>query len=203
MLKYRHFRTYEEFNKAKQQCRECEVGQVYNQVVKSEGNTENPDVLIIGECPGREEVEHQKPFVGQSGKILRKALSQAGINSNNSLITNTIPCRPENNKFPKDDMLVFRCRNVWLREEIRLISPNVILLVGSKPLKYTLNLTGITKWRGTIFKKKIKETEKPISVIPTFHPAYLKRKKGSQDGETIQNNFVQDIETAAELARVE
>ena len=115
------YKSYKEFEDAKQKCRECMVGHIYNQVVLSDGNKTNTKILIIGEAPGADEIKEGKPFIGKAGKLLRSTLEKYGINESNSVITNTMPCRPLNNKFPKDKKLVYRCRNRWLKQEIALL----------------------------------------------------------------------------------
>ena len=140
--------NYQEFNTCKTDCRKCIVGSYYNKVVSSVGNTINPTYMIIGEAPGETEVEKGQPFCGPSGKILREELIKNNLNMDNTCITNTIPCRPLNNQFPSDKNLVAQCMNMWLLEEIVLLKPKCILLVGSTPMKYVLNAsTPITEMR--------------------------------------------------------
>ena len=147
------FKTYYAFNAAKLLCRECSVGKVYNKVVLSDGAygfRGSPKVMIFGEAPGKDEVIEGRPFVGKAGKLLRSTLSQYGYSDRNSIISNVIPCRPENNKFPKDASLVRSCVDRWLKTEIELLKPSCILLLGAQPLKYVLGLKVITKACPTI-----------------------------------------------------
>ena len=194
------YTSYTEFNEAKIKCRECMVGLIYNSVVASDGNTENPKIIVIGEAPGADEIKEGRPFVGKAGKLLRQELEKNGINGSNSLITNTMPCRPLNNKFPKDDKLVYRCRNRWLKHELNLLKPDVVLLIGSTPLKYCLGLKGITRKRGTVYTMKLKETGHKTKIVPCLHPSYVLRKQYGADGETIVKQFESDIRLTAEIA---
>jgi len=192
------FKTYEKFETIKSCCRICPVGNVYNQVVQSSGNKINPKVVIVGEAPGADELEEGKPFIGKCGKLLRQTLTNAGFNDDNSLITNTIPCRPENNKFPQDDSIVKSCKNMWLKEELRLLDPDFLLLVGSKSLKFMLRMQGITKVRGQWYKRKF--NGKTIQLMPTFHPSYVLRTQYSKDKAYVQEAFIKDIMAVGKAA---
>ena len=186
--------NYQEFEEAKLKCRACEVGNVYNCVVPSDGNKKNPTVLIAGEAPGADEVIALKPFVGKAGKLLRKTLNEFGYRKTNSLITNTIPCRPEDNQFPKDSKLVDNCVYDWLQKEIEITKPKYILLIGATPTKFLLSMSGITKLRGQWFEYR------GIPCMPTYHPSFVLRKQYMAEGKEIQKNFAQDIKTVAEKA---
>jgi len=191
MLKYRQYKNYKEFNEAKQACRECQIGKAYDKVVASDGNTINPKVLFCGEAPGNDEVIKGIPFVGKAGKLLRSTLKEFRFTSENSLITNTIPCRPQDNQFPKDEGIVKACKNTWLREELRLTNPDIIVLVGAKPLKFLLGLEGITKTRGQWFERKF--NGKTIKLMAIFHPSYVLRKEYMDEGKQIKEDFRNDL----------
>ena len=200
MLQYQKYDNYDDFNKAKQSCRECPIGNVYNCVVPSDGNTTNPKVVIIGECPGSDELVAGKPFVGKAGKLLRSTLTEMGFTNENSLITNTIPCRPQDNQFPKDEKIVKSCKNTWLREELRLTSPDVIILIGAKPLKFLLNLDGITKTRGKWFERKL--NGKIVKLIATYHPSYVLRKEYMEEGKQIKEDFRNDLKLVSKTCGI-
>ena len=184
---------YTVFEEAKVACRDCEIGKVYNRVICSDGCKVNPLVVICGEAPGKDEVTEGKPFVGKAGKLLRSTLNEFGFKRSNSLITNVIPCRPENNKFPSDNKLVNSCVSKWLKNEIEILSPKYMLLVGAKPLKFLLGTTGITKLRGEWYSLFDSE----ILCMPTFHPSYVLRKQYMKEGDEIKNSFRQDIKEVA------
>lgn len=189
---------YKEFEEAKLKCRDCLIGQVYNCVVPSDGNKINPIVMIIGEAAGADELIEGKPFIGKAGKLLRSTLNKFGYRKNNSLISNTIPCRPLDNKFPSDSELVEDCVKKWLKKEIELTNPKYILLIGATPLRYLMNLSGITKLRGNWLEYDPRN--KNIPCMPTYHPSYVLRKQYMAEGKEIRNNFEQDIKEVAEKA---
>jgi uracil-DNA glycosylase family 4 len=196
--------NYSDFEAEKMKCSGCVVGSIYHQVVPSDGNKVNPTVLIIGEAPGSEEVLVGKPFVGKAGKLLRSTLNQFGFNSNNSLITNTIPCRPKNNKFPTDKCLVNECIQKWLIQEIIITNPKYILLIGATPTKYILgfknitNLGGISKVRGQLYD--LPNFDRVVKCMPTYHPSYVLRKRYMREGKEIEGAFIDDIKEIAKIA---
>ena len=192
------YENYKIFNQAKLACRLCPVGMVYDRVVSSDGDTINPVVMVIGEAPGREELISGKPFIGKSGRLLRDTLNSFGFRNDNTIITNVIPCRPQDNKFPKDDSIVNACMHRWLWEEIALLKPKHILLVGSKPLKFVLDMDGITSVRGHWFSLS---SGLDTTCLATFHPSFVQRKAHMADGPDIMEKFKDDIKKVAIAAR--
>jgi uracil-DNA glycosylase len=191
------YTSYEEFNLAKCKCNICPIGKAYNKVVSSDGNKTNPKVVFVGEAPGKDEVIACKPFVGKAGKLLRSSIQEAGLTEKDFLITNTIPCRPLDNKFPDDSSLVETCKNMWLKEELLLTNPDLIVLIGAKPLKFILKMEGITKVRGTIITKKL--NGKIIKLMPVCHPSYVLRKEYMEEGKQIMSDFKNDIKNVFKM----
>jgi len=209
---------YQTFEESKLKCRDCFIGKVYDRVVPSDGNKVNPIVLIIGEAPGKDEVSEGFPFVGKAGKLLRRTLNKFGFNKKNALITNTIPCRPQDNKFPKDNDIIKSCVQKWLLQEIVLTSPKYIMLVGATPTRFLLGLTGITKlrgqWHDLWFPNHPSELNSPpdfnkivtpdfgrlIKCMPIYHPSYVLRKEYMDEGDQIREEFIGDIKEVAKIA---
>ena len=146
---------------------------------------------------GKDEVDIGMPFIGKAGKLLRSTIKEFGFNDNNCLITNTIPCRPLENKFPEDKSLVINCKNMWLKEEIKLLNPDFIVLIGAKPLKFLLDIDGITKERGKIHIKKL--NNKIVKLMAIFHPSYVLRKQYMEEGKEIMDCFRYDIEKVSNI----
>jgi uracil-DNA glycosylase family 4 len=188
------YNSYQEFELKKSSCRECPVGLVYNCVVLSDGCKENPVVMISGESPGSEELTKGLPFVGKAGKLLRSTLNKFGFRTYNTIITNVIPCRPLDNKFPTDTKMVQECVERWLSVEMDILKPKFMILLGNQPFKFVLGKSGITSWRGTWFEKD------GIKMMPTYHPSYVIRKSHMSDGEDVKAEFEADISLVAEAA---
>jgi DNA polymerase len=176
-------KTLEELRKAMENFDVCQLKETSIHTVFSDGNPKSA-LMIIGEGPGAEEDAKGVPFVGQSGKLLDKMLSAVGINRNSCYITNIVPWRPPGNRNPSA-LEIQQCIP-FVEKHIELISPKIILLLGSIATKALLKEDGISRLRGKSFSyaKKTLESktqgghnqqETCITVIPTFHPSYLLR----------------------------
>jgi DNA polymerase len=175
-------------------CNACKMRAGCTQVVPGAGQVESPILLVVGEAPGGDEDLRGEPFVGQAGQVLRQVLRQTGVlNRTNTLISNTIKCRPPNNKFPKDDSAQV-CVAKWLWREIELAKPKRLLLLGNTPLKYVAGLEGITSCRGNWYDVR------GIRTMATYHPSYVMRNDSS--GEMfVREMFERDIREVADEVR--
>ena len=133
----------------------------------------NADIMFIGEGPGADEDEQGIPFVGKAGKLMNQAFKGLGIDRDEVYIANIVKCRPPNNRNPEKDESI-ACLD-YLRNQVLVIKPKIIVLLGSVALKNILGESyGITKTRGNwIVKKNIK-------YMPTFHPAALLRDEAKK-----------------------
>lgn len=148
-------------------CVACPLHQGRTHVVFGVGNPDTK-LLFIGEAPGFDEDKQGEPFVGRAGKLLDQLLAEAGIPRAAIYITNTVKCRPPDNRTPEPSE-IGSCAS-FLDRQIEIIAPKIIVTLGNVPTKALLNTTtGIVKLRG----KRMSRGD--ILVIPTFHPAYLLR----------------------------
>lgn len=147
-------------------CTKCELCKSRTNTVFGEGNP-NAELMIIGEGPGRDEDEQARPFVGRSGQLLTRMLQAMGFERSDVFIANIVKCRPPANRVPMPAEA--QTCLPYLLEQIDIINPKVLLLLGATPLKYILGLVGITKLHGTWHEFH------GIKTIPSFHPAYLLR----------------------------
>ena len=175
-------------------CQACPLRQGCIQVVPGIGQTYSPILMIVGEAPGQQEDEDGVPFVGQAGMCLREILREVKvINPTNTLITNTVKCRPPANKFPKDESPSI-CVSMWLNKEIDIAKPKLMMLLGNVPLKYVAGMSGITSCRGKWFDVK------GIKTMATFHPSYVIRS--DRGGDMLPRRvFREDIFLVAEEVR--
>ena len=192
------YTNYTEFETAKVLCRACPIGNIYDCVVPSFGKKDKPRVVFIGECPGENELVQREPFCGRSGKVLRQVMNLVGFRPHNTLITNTMPCRPLNNQYPKEIKIVEDCMERWLLPELRLTDPDFIVLVGSKALTGLLGVNGISKYRGQWLKlpSLFRPWHREVRVMATFHPSYLLRLQNAGNKEAM-TNFENDLRTVA------
>ena len=143
-------------------CKKCELCNTRNNAVPGIGD-KNADVVFIGEAPGKNEDIHGEPFIGTAGKILDNALENAGLTRNNVYITNIVKCRPPNNRVP-NDIEKSMCNN-YLEEELEIINPKIICLLGNTSFYSILGGKEISKNHGQIIYKNNR-----VYFI-TFHPA--------------------------------
>ena len=136
-------------------------------VVLGHGNP-NASLMIIGEAPGQQEDQQGLPFVGRSGALINKALEANGIQRKDIFITNVVKCRPLNNRTPTPEEITYYT-NILLLSEIKIVRPEVILLLGAVALEALLQKKGISKVRGTVFDYQ------ESKIVPTYHPAYILR----------------------------
>jgi DNA polymerase len=153
----------------------------------------NPDssVVFVGEAPGEEEDRQKKPFVGRAGRYLNEKLQEVGLRREDVYITNVVKSRPPGNRKPtKDEMM--GCLP-YLRKEIEIIKPKLIVCLGSTALEGLLgkNLP-ITRYRGQVFDYPY---DRNIKVFLTYHPAYVLRNPQAD------KEFTQDIKKVVELLK--
>ena len=129
--------------------------------------------MFIGEGPGADEDKEGIPFVGKAGKLMNQALIGLGINREELYIANIVKCRPPGNRNPEQDEAA-SCID-YLRNQVMLIKPKIIVLLGSVALKNILGEEyGITASRGKWVEKK------GILYMPTWHPAALLRDESKK-----------------------
>jgi uracil-DNA glycosylase family 4 len=150
-------------------CTQCELHQTRTQTVFGVGNPQ-ADWLVIGEAPGADEDKQGEPFVGRAGQLLNSMLLAMGLQREQVFIANILKCRPPNNRDPKPEEVV-ACES-YLRKQIELIKPKIILAVGRIAAQNLLKVdTPIGKMRGNRYQYPDSE----LPVIVTYHPAYLLR----------------------------
>ncbi len=155
------------------------------QVVFGSGNP-LAKILFIGEAPGASEDQQGVPFVGASGKVLNELLASVGISRDDIFITNTILCRPPENRNPEKEE-VGNCSN-RLTTFIEIMQPTVIVTIGNFATERILKKKGITAIRGKVFTTVVSGRE--VSVVPVIHPAsYLYSGRNPDMFKQMQQDF--------------
>jgi len=131
-------------------CTKCELCKTRTNSVPGKGNFQS-DVVFVGEAPGRNEDEKGEPFVGIAGKKLSDALEEAGISREEVYITNIVKCRPPNNRVP-NTVERETCKD-YIRQEISIIKPKIICILGNTAFNSMLGGSEITKFRGKVVRK--------------------------------------------------
>ena len=149
-------------------CTECVLRQNRTRSVPGQGNADGPDVMFIGEAPGYDEDQQGLAFVGAAGQLLTKMVAAMGYTRDEVFIANICKCRPPGNRAPLPEEMQ-KCLP-FLREQIRLIRPKTIVLLGGTAIKGLLDTqVGVNRIQGHWTQYD------GIPVMPTFHPSYLLR----------------------------
>ena len=158
------------------QCQRCDLASGRTNVVVSRGNP-SASIMIIGEGPGQQEDEQGFPFVGKSGQLLDKILASVRLDTKTDVyICNVVKCRPPGNRAPTAGE-VAACIP-YLKEQVRLVDPKIILLTGGTALKGLVGVKqGITKVRGNWMAWEGR------NCMAIFHPAYLLRNPSRAKGK--------------------
>jgi DNA polymerase len=125
---------------------------------------EHARVVLVGEAPGRNEDLKGEPFVGAAGQLLNELLAHAGLERHEVYIANVVKCRPPGNRDP--EAIEIETCTPFLREQIRLIDPRVIVTLGNFATRFVLHTEqGITRLRG------VPREAGRFTVLPIYHPA--------------------------------
>ncbi|WP_408957591.1 uracil-DNA glycosylase family protein [Natrinema sp. 74] len=145
------------------------------------------DVMLVGEAPGKQEVEQGEPFVGQAGKQLDRALEELGFDRRDLYITNLVKVRPPENRDP----YVAEIEAWWpvLEAELARVDPRVLVPLGSVATDELLETDEtITDLHGQ------EVASQGRTVVPAFHPAAALYDRSKVDA------VKEDLRTALELA---
>lgn len=141
-------------------------------LVFGEGNIDT-EILFIGEAPGQRENELKRPFVGRSGQLLDKLISELGWQRDDVYITNIVKRRPPDNRDPLPEEI--EAYKPYLARQIDIIKPKIIATLGRFSMNYFLPTAKITRDQGKLFKTN------SYYIYPLFHPAAALRSTGTLD----------------------
>ncbi len=149
-------------------CYKCSIASTRTKAVFGAGNA-NADVMVIGEAPGFHEDQQGLPFVGSAGQLLTKMLSAIGLDRKKDVfIANTLKCRPPQNRTPHAEERE-NCAP-YLQQQITIIEPKALLLVGRTA---AAGLLGLTETMAQMRTQAYSYMGKPV--IITYHPSALLR----------------------------
>jgi len=177
--------TIEELKAECESCRSCEIGgQTLNEhtcTVLSNLNSA-AKIMVVGQNPGFEEVLRATPFVGISGKIFDKALSEnTSLTRDDLYICNAVCCFTPGNRKPTG--AEFKNCSVWLRRQIKEINPIVIVTLGGVALKALTGRTKISEAHGKLIRSEIYD----VDVYPILHPSPLNTNRPDKKKEFVSD----------------
>jgi uracil-DNA glycosylase len=187
---------------AVQRCQGCELHACATQAVFGVG-AENARIMLVGEQPGNDEDIAGKPFVGPAGKLLDRALMEAGIRRDAVYITNAVKHfrferRGSKRIHRTPQMTEVKACKPWLEAEIRAVKPQIIVCLGATAAKSLLNLQNmLMKHRGQIFSSPYAE-----KVIATIHPSAILRVQDPLTSEQLFQTLCRDLRLAQDALQV-
>ena len=179
MAKTKKARRLDELAALIRRCTLCPLWESRTHAVPGDGRY-TAKVMIVGEAPGREEDESGKPFVGATGRFLDHVLEGTGLDRADFFITNTVKCRPPKNRTPRK-LEVDTCTSNYLFEQIELINPRLVMLLGTVAAKRVLGVGSVNEARGRVVERDGRK------FLVGYHPAV--RFYREDLGEKVREDF--------------
>lgn len=187
-----------ELREAAAHCTGCDLYKNATQTVFGEG-PEDAAVMLVGEQPGGAEDRSGRPFVGPAGRLLDKALAEAGIDRSQVYVTNAVKhfkwtiVRGHKRLHQTPQVIEVRACAPWLRAEIERIRPRIVILLGASAAKSVLGPGfRVTQQRGQPMPSDLAER-----VVATVHPSSLLRTTDPEARARAYDEFVDDLKKAA------
>lgn len=194
-------RSIDDLNLALKGCRACPLWKDATQAVPSEGVTDRPLLVLVGEQPGDQEDLAGTPFVGPAGQVLNRALEAAGIVRREIFITNAVKHfkhepRGKRRLHKRPDRSEVETCRWWLRHELELVHPKLIVALGVTALQ------SLSAHKGSLaaVRGEALNTREGLRLRATVHPSALLRLPDVADQEAEFARFVQDLKDAREAA---
>ena len=188
--------TLSKLKKTAAGCKACPLWKTGTQTVFGEGSPKSA-VMFVGEQPGDQEDRAGAPFVGPAGKVLDRALAEAGIDRSLAYVTNVVKHfkwqeRGKRRIHQKPNWSEISACRPWLEAELAVVRPRVLVCLGATAAQALLGRSfRVTQSRG----RPVESTLAPV-VLATVHPSSILRAGEDRDAEFAA--FVTDLEVVAE-----
>jgi uracil-DNA glycosylase len=186
-------RTLKTLREASRSCKGCDLYKNATQTIFGEGPA-GANVMFVGEQPGDQEDRQGRPFVGPAGRLLDKALAEAGIPRDEVYVTNAVKhfkwiWRGKRRLHQKPSIRqVMACRP-WLEAELEVVRPKIVVCLGATAAQSVLaRPVLITKARG-----KFIESDSDRIIFITIHPSAIYRHREKEEQEKEYRRFVSEI----------
>ena len=188
---------------AARDCKGCDLWKTGTQTVFGEG-TSKAQIMLVGEQPGDQEDRLGHPFVGPAGKLLDRALEEAGIDHSKVYLTNVVKhfrwvaaARGKKRIHKKPRYSEISACHPWLDAELRVVKPQILVCLGSTAAQALLGRTfSVTRQRGQLIPSPLA----PF-VMATVHPSSILRAPDENARHQQMQAFINDLKIVAELAR--
>ena len=171
------------------------------QTVFGEG-TATARAIFIGEQPGDSEDKLGRPFVGPAGKLLDRALEQAGIDRELVYVTNVVKHfkwtpRGKRRLHEKPNAREIAACRPWLQAELEVVKPEVLVCLGATAAQALLGKSfRVTQMRGEILEHELAQ-----AIMATVHPSSILRAPDEESRHREMELFVRDLQKIAPLLR--
>jgi DNA polymerase len=182
-------------------CQACELWRKGTQTVFGEGKSKS-QIMFVGEQPGNDEDLAGHPFVGPAGKLLDKALEEAGIDRGLTYVTNVVKHfkwepRGKRRIHAKPNAQEITACLPWLQTEIKLVKPELVVCLGATAAQALLGRAfRVTQQRGILldapFAKK---------AMATVHPSSILRAPDEEARRAETLRFIADLRNAADYLK--
>jgi uracil-DNA glycosylase family protein len=182
-------------------CTACHLYKRGTQTVFGEG-PKGASIMLIGEQPGDYEDVAGKPFVGPAGKIMDRALEEAGIDRSRVYVTNAVKhfkWKPRGKRriHQKPNAREIAACRPWLEAEVRIVRPNLVVAMGATAAQTIFGPSfRVTRERGKVLSSKLAPR-----VLATIHPSSLLRQPDEESRQREYAHFVADLRAALKAAR--
>jgi len=181
-------------------CRACELWEPATQTVFGDGDV-HARMMLVGEQPGDQEDLQGRPFVGPAGRLLDRALGDAGIDRRRVYVTNAVKHfrftrRGKRRLHEKPNAGQLRACRPWLEAEIEVVRPRVLVLLGATAAQSVMGPAfRVSKQRGEVL-----ESPFGIPVVATVHPSSILRAVDDESREAAMSSFIADLKVAVKHA---
>jgi len=194
-------RSLSALRKAAEGCRGCDLYKRATQVVFGAGSRQ-ARLLLVGEQPGDREDLEGKPFVGPAGAMLIKAVEEAGIDPDDTYITNAVKHfswepRGKRRIHKKPRASEVRACRPWLEAELEAIRPDVIVCLGATASQSLLG----SSFKLTAHRGQLLDSPFAGAVVATIHPSSILRAPDSESRRLAYDSLVADLKVAAQALK--
>ncbi len=178
-------------------CRGCNLYENATQTVFGEGDV-HARLMLIGEQPGDQEDLQGKPFVGPAGRLLERALEEAGIDRKRVYLTNAVKHfrwtrRGKRRLHEKPNAAQVRACRPWLKAEIAVVRPRMLVLLGATAAQSVMGPAfRVSRQRGEVLPSPY-----GVPVVATVHPSSILRAIDEESRDAAMSGFVSDLRVAA------
>jgi uracil-DNA glycosylase len=180
-------------------CRACPLWERGTQTVFGEGKA-SAQVMLVGEQPGDQEDKEGRPFVGPAGKLLDRALEEAGIDRSLAYVTNGVKhfkWEPKGKRriHAKPSWSELAACRPWLEAELAVVKPRVLVCLGATAAQALLGRQfRVTQHRGEWIESELAER-----VTATIHPSAILRQRDDESRHAELAAFVDDLRLVASV----